>query len=103
MHLSDKLKEYGFEIKRLKTGTPQRIDRKSIDFRCGIWDINTHLTTTDERREFVERFGKIAKRLEGSKHQNYCRKDLELILEYTRRQCNLHKSEIEELLIKIRG
>ena len=31
-HLSDKLREYGFEIKRLKTGTPQRIDRKSIDF-----------------------------------------------------------------------
>lgn len=75
-------------------------DRKSIDFRCGIWDINTHLTTTDERREFVERFGKIAKRLEGSKHQNYGRKDLELILEYTRRQCNLHKSEIEEFYRK---
>ena len=32
LHLSDKLKEYGFEIKRLKTGTPQRIDRKTIDF-----------------------------------------------------------------------
>ena len=31
-HLSDKLKDYGFEIKRLKTGTPQRIDRKTIDF-----------------------------------------------------------------------
>lgn len=31
-HLSDKLKEYGFTIKRLKTGTPQRIDRNSIDF-----------------------------------------------------------------------
>ena len=31
-HLSDKLKEYGFVIKRLKTGTPQRIDRKTIDF-----------------------------------------------------------------------
>ena len=30
--LSDKLKEYGFEIKRLKTGTPQRIDKSSIDF-----------------------------------------------------------------------
>ena len=31
-HLSDKLKEYGFEILRLKTGTPQRIERSSIDF-----------------------------------------------------------------------
>ena len=31
-HLSDKLKDYGFTIKRLKTGTPQRIDRNSIDF-----------------------------------------------------------------------
>ena len=31
-HLSDKLREYGFTIKRLKTGTPQRIDRSSIDF-----------------------------------------------------------------------
>ena len=32
LHLSDKLKEYGFTIKRLKTGTPQRIDRSTIDF-----------------------------------------------------------------------
>ncbi len=31
-HLSDKLKEYGFDIIRLKTGTPQRIDKSSIDF-----------------------------------------------------------------------
>ena len=31
-HLSDRLKEYGFNIKRLKTGTPQRIDKNSIDF-----------------------------------------------------------------------
>ena len=31
-HLSDRLKEYGFRIIRLKTGTPQRIDRKTIDF-----------------------------------------------------------------------
>ena len=30
--LSDKLREYGFNIIRLKTGTPQRIDRSTIDF-----------------------------------------------------------------------
>lgn len=32
MHLSDKLKEYGFEILRLKTGTPPRIKKDTIDF-----------------------------------------------------------------------
>ena len=31
-HLSDNLKKYGFEILRLKTGTPARIERNSIDF-----------------------------------------------------------------------
>ena len=31
-HLSDNLKEYGLEIQRLKTGTPQRIKASSIDF-----------------------------------------------------------------------
>ncbi len=31
-HLSDRLKDYGFQIIRLKTGTPQRIERSSIDF-----------------------------------------------------------------------
>ena len=32
LHLSDKLKSYGFEILRLKTGTPPRIEKSSIDF-----------------------------------------------------------------------
>ncbi len=31
-HLSDRLKEYGLKILRLKTGTPQRIKASSIDF-----------------------------------------------------------------------
>jgi tRNA uridine 5-carboxymethylaminomethyl modification enzyme len=31
-HLSDNLKKYGLRIIRLKTGTPQRIDKNSIDF-----------------------------------------------------------------------
>ena len=31
-HLSDNLKKYGFDILRLKTGTPPRIDKNSIDF-----------------------------------------------------------------------
>lgn len=31
-HLSDNLKKLGFQIIRLKTGTPQRIDKKTIDF-----------------------------------------------------------------------
>ncbi|MGI6329436.1 MAG: tRNA uridine-5-carboxymethylaminomethyl(34) synthesis enzyme MnmG [Bacilli bacterium] len=32
LYLSNNLKKYGFEIIRLKTGTPQRIDKGSIDF-----------------------------------------------------------------------
>ena len=32
IHLSDNLKKYGFNILRLKTGTPPRIDRSTIDF-----------------------------------------------------------------------
>ena len=32
LHLSDNLKKLGFTIQRLKTGTPARIDKSSIDF-----------------------------------------------------------------------
>ena len=32
MHLSDNLKKYGFDILRLKTGTPPRIEKSTIDY-----------------------------------------------------------------------
>ena len=76
MHLSDKLKEYGFDILRLKTGTPPRIKRDTIDFTKArleegdkeyytfshdispIYDVNNqepcHLIyTTDETKEII--------------------------------------------------
>ena len=76
MHLSDKLKEYGFEILRLKTGTPPRIEKSSIDFTkareedgdkipytfshdiCPIYDVNNqtpcHLIyTTEETHKII--------------------------------------------------
>ena len=31
-HLSDCMRDFGFEVGRLKTGTPPRLDRKTIDF-----------------------------------------------------------------------
>jgi tRNA uridine 5-carboxymethylaminomethyl modification enzyme len=35
-HLSDCMRDFGFEIGRLKTGTPPRIDRESINFQVMI-------------------------------------------------------------------
>lgn len=32
LFLSDKLKDYGFTVKKLKTGTPVRIDKRTVDF-----------------------------------------------------------------------
>lgn len=76
MNLSDNLKKYGFEIFRLKTGTPPRIERKSIDFsktkredgdseyytfshtNAPLYDVNSqepcHLIyTTDETKKII--------------------------------------------------
>ena len=76
LHLSDKLRDYGFEIIRLKTGTPPRIKRDTIDFSklkvekgsqeyytfshdiSPIYDVNNqepcHLIyTTDETKEII--------------------------------------------------
>ena len=36
LHLSDQLKSLGYRVARMKTGTPPRIDGRSIDFSCTI-------------------------------------------------------------------
>src|ERR1051325_8603207 len=36
--LSDSIRSFGFEMGRLKTGTPPRLDRKSIDFEARVHD-----------------------------------------------------------------
>jgi tRNA uridine 5-carboxymethylaminomethyl modification enzyme len=36
--LSDSIRSFGFEMGRLKTGTPPRLDRKSIDFEARVRD-----------------------------------------------------------------
>lgn len=54
-HLSDNLKNYGLQIIRLKTGTPQRIDRNSIDFSKAKeenGDSNTLTFSYDEEAKY---------------------------------------------------
>ena len=55
MHLSDKLKSYGFEILRLKTGTPQRIEKDSIDFskaKIEYGDTECYSFNTEKTKEY---------------------------------------------------
>ena len=55
LHLSDKLENYGFEILRLKTGTPQRIEKSSIDFsktKEEKGDPNCYNFATDEKTTY---------------------------------------------------
>ena len=51
-HLSDNLKKYGLKIIRLKTGTPQRIDKNSIDFSKTKEELgdNVHRTFSFDRK-----------------------------------------------------
>lgn len=76
LHLSDNLKKYGFNILRLKTGTPPRIDKGSIDFsktkredgdsryytfshtNLPVYDVNNQepcylIYTTDETKKII--------------------------------------------------
>ena len=45
-YLSDNLKELGFTIKRLKTGTPPRIDKSSVDFSKAITEFGDNTSYT---------------------------------------------------------
>lgn len=54
-HLSDHLKELGFQIIRLKTGTPQRIERDSIDFsklKLELGDDTLYTFSHDEEAQY---------------------------------------------------
>ncbi|MGD9852025.1 MAG: tRNA uridine-5-carboxymethylaminomethyl(34) synthesis enzyme MnmG [Nitrospirales bacterium] len=53
-HLSDCMKDFGFEVGRLKTGTPPRIHKKSIDF-----DVMVPQPGDKDPRPFSSRTGKI--------------------------------------------
>ena len=54
-HLSDNLKKLGFEIKRLKTGTPQRIDKDTIDYsktKIELGDDTHHTFSFDNKPNY---------------------------------------------------
>jgi len=61
-HLAEQLAEVGLEVRRFKTGTPPRIDGRSVDYsRCTpqyseLEDFNyawSHFETTDDRRQTI--------------------------------------------------
>ena len=56
-HLSDKLAEIGFDIIRLKTGTPQRIDKNTVDFSKLIEEFgdDTYWTFNCENEIFYDK------------------------------------------------
>jgi tRNA uridine 5-carboxymethylaminomethyl modification enzyme len=67
--LAEQLKELGFEIGRMKTGTPARIHRRSIDFSCfekQLGDENPYpfslFTEKIEQKPLPCYFGKTSKR-----------------------------------------
>ena len=55
--LSDKLKEYGFTILRLKTGTPQRVDKNTIDYEKTHEIIKEHLNESSMYGGYVTGVG----------------------------------------------
>ena len=75
-------------------------ERRAVDFRYGIWDIDSNLSTLEEREQFIKRFGGLAERIESSKREDYNRHNLEHILKIARRQCNNNIRLIEEFYRK---
>jgi len=66
LYLSEKLKNLGFTILRLKTGTPPRLERSSIDFS------KVSLEPGDDNKTFKHHFSIDTTNLSLSAHQEPC-------------------------------
>ena len=75
-------------------------ERRAVDFRYGIWDIDSNLSTLEEREQFIKRFGGLSERIESSKREEYTKHNLETILNIARNQCNNSIRLIEEFYSK---
>ncbi len=130
LHLSDSLRKLGFDVGRLKTGTPQRINRRTIDFskierqlpdttkftfshftkECPKTILDCYITYTNEEthkiiRENLDRSPLFSKRIKGV-GPRYCPSIEDKVVKFpdkTRHQLFLEPEGIETNEFYING